>query len=259
MILRDLIIIYLACGAPFGVYYFLQQRNLRETNYLWLKSLIRFVCWIPFACRMVARKSLFTNLYNNTFDKHSISDAKKEVEIAAIQKCFENTLREYGINLSIYEFREIFERYVGLTLEIKSETTENTVQEKEIFRITNHNNKKLAEICLHRRNRKRLFFHQNLARRDFFEVLEQLREVSETIPQSFFKEAAKLVNLLDDSEARNLLEKLSKNTLQTRKASNVSNLENELWNSGKQKPLQDKIISTNMQVLTATAQLSPKD
>ena len=51
---NDLIIIYLACGAPFAVYYYLQNRNLNEKNYLYLKTLFRFLVWIPDAFRLVA-------------------------------------------------------------------------------------------------------------------------------------------------------------------------------------------------------------
>lgn len=258
MNLRDLFIIYLACGAPFGVYYFLQNRNHLETNILWLKSLFRFVFWIPFAIQMVARKSLFTNLYANRFDKSANSDAKKEIEIEEIKKLFENTFAEKDFSNSIYEFREIFDRYVGLSIEIQDENEEFSQSETEIFRITNHSNKNLAEICLHRRNRKRLSFHQKLARRDFFESLKSIFDKSSE-PQTLFDTALKLADLINDSEARELLEKFSKETLQTQEKQNVRNLEKELWNSEKQKPLTENKISTNLQALTATVNLSNKD
>jgi len=260
MNLRDLLIIYLACGAPFGVYYFLQNRNHLETNILWLKSLLRFVFWIPFAIHLVARKSLFTNLYANRFDRSANSDAKKEIEIEEIRKLFENVFGETDLSLSIYEFREIFDRYVGLSLEIQSEDQELSPAETEIFRITNHANKKLAEICLHRRNRKRLSFHQKLARRDFFEILGKFVDKTSE-PQNLLDKVSKLAALLDDSEAQKTFENISKESLQTQEKQHVRNLENELWNSEKQKPLTEHKISTNLQVLTtATAtNLSNKD
>lgn len=258
MNLRDLIIIYLACGAPFGVYYFLQNRNLHEPKSLWFKSFLRFVFWIPFALQMVARKSLFTNLYTYRFDKSSNSDSIKAVEFDGIKKYLENILREKHLTLSIYEFRETFERYLGLTLEIQSNNREIATNEKELFRITNHTNKKLAEVCLNRRNRERLSFHQKLARSDFFEILGQLFSKTEE-PQNLFKETMKLVDLLNDFEAQKMIENLSKESLQTQKTFNVRNLENELWNSEKPKPSPDNKISPNMQVLTATANLSHND
>jgi hypothetical protein len=258
MNLRDLFIIYLACGAPFGVYYFLQNRNHLETKILWLKSLIRFVFWIPFAIQLVARKSLFTNLYANRFDKSADSDAKKEFEIEEIKKFFENILSITDLKLSIYEFREIFDRYVGLSIEIQSENEEFSKTETEIFRITNHTNKNLAEICLHRRNRKRLNFHQKLARRDFFELLGKFIDKTNEL-QNLFDNVSKLVVLLNDFEAQKLIENISKESLQTVEKQNVRNLEKELWNSEKHKPLTENKISTNLKVLTATANLSNKD
>lgn len=261
MNLRDLLIIYLACGAPFGVYYFLQNRKHLETKILWLKSLIRFVFWIPLAIQMVARRSFFTNLYANRFDKALNSDAKKEFEIEEIKKVFENILSITDLSLSIYEFREIFDRYAGLSLEIQSENEEFSKSETEIFRITNHTNKKLGEICLHRRNRKRLTFHQNLARRDFFAILDKFVDRTNE-PQNIFDNVSKLVALLNDFEALKLIENISQESLQTGEKQNVRNLEKELWNSEKHRPLTENKISTNLQVLTTaatTANLSGKD
>ena len=261
MNLRDLFIIYLACGAPFGVYYFLQNRNHLETKILWLKSLLRFVCWIPFAVQMVARKSLFTNLYNNGFDKIAHSEAIKESEIEEIKKFFEKRLSARRFGLSVFEFRETFDRYAGLSLEIQSEAAETAATETEIFRIANHTNKALAEICLHRRNRKRLLFHQKLARRDFFEVFDKFFDQADD-PENLLSKAAQLADMINDFEAKKMLENMSKDLLQTRKKQPVNELGEEIWNSEKHKPHTDNKISTNLQAMTAatTANLrSSKD
>ncbi len=259
MNLRDLFIIYLACGAPFGVYYFLQNRHASEPKLLFFKSLLRFVFWIPFAFQMVARTSFLTNLYNNSFDKSAEADAKKELAIEEIRKFFENNFTLHEFSFSIFEFREIFERYVGLSLEALAENEEISPAETEIFRITNHSNKKLAEICLNRRNRKRLSFHQKLARRDFFEILDKFIERSDN-RHNLFESVAKLAALLGDVEAQKLTGELSKESLQTEALRNVKNTGDESWSTDKHKPLTDNKISTNLQVLTtATANLSNKD
>jgi hypothetical protein len=258
MNLRDLLIIYLACGAPFGVYYFLQNRNRTEIKFLWLKSLFRFVFWIPFALQMVARTSLLTNLFNSGFDQMNESDAKKAQEIERIKKNFEKNLIENNFPLSIFEFREIFDRYVGLSLEIQNENQEISPAEQEIFRITNHGNKKLGEICLNRRNRKRLTFHQKLARRDIFEIFRSF-VVESTESQHLIDTALKLADLLGDFEVRKLVENLSNKSLQTQEKQNVRKLENELWKSENHKLPADPEILTNLQALTATANLSNND
>ncbi len=258
MNLRDLFIIYLACGAPFGVYYFLQNRNRTETKILWLKSLLRFVVWIPFALRMVARTSFLTNLYNNGFDKASETDLKIELEIEEIKKSFERQVSAAAPEFSIYEFREAFDRYVGLSAEVRDDNEDISTAETELFRITNHSNKNLAEICLNRRNRKRLSFHQKIARRDFFEICKKLFDNS-AAPQALVTKAVRLVQLLDDFEARRMFENLLHETQQFQEKRNVRNPENEIWNSEKHKPLTDSKISTNLQALTTAANLSNKD
>jgi hypothetical protein len=50
MNLIDFFIIYLACGAPFGVYYFLQHRGGLDSRLLWLKrcSTLFFGCPLLF-------------------------------------------------------------------------------------------------------------------------------------------------------------------------------------------------------------------
>lgn len=258
MNLRDIFIIYLACGAPFGVYYYLQNRNRTETRLLWVKSLLRFVVWIPFAFRIVARNSFLTNLYNNSFAKTSETDLKIELEIEEIKKFFEQSLPDAAKVFSIFEFRETFDRYVGLSVEIRDDHKDVSAAETELFRITNHHNKKLGEICLNRRNRKRLTFHQKIARRDFFEICNKIFDNSSE-PQKLIAKADRLAVLLDDFEARRMFENLSHETLQFHENQNVINPEREIWNSEKPKPQTDTKISTNLQALTTAANLSSKD
>lgn len=250
---NDLIIIYLACGAPLAVYYFLQNRNLPDRKFLSLKTFVRLLFWIPYAIRLVARNRVFTKFYNLDFDRHANSDADAGEKISALQRELEDALGEACPRFSIYEFREIFERYTGLTMELVNENEEIADSEKEIFRITNHENKKLGEICLHRRNRKRLVFHQNLARLDFFDVLTELVRQSPH-KQTVCERARQLFALLSDDEAIEILADLSKKSLQTQVVANVSPLENDLWNAEKQNlsPAASQ-TSTNLQVLTATA------
>ena len=259
MNLRDILIIYLACGAPFGVYYFLQNRNRTDITMLWLKSLLRFVVWIPFALRIVARNSFLTKLYNHGFDKRTETDLKIELEIEEIKKNFEQAISRDALPFSIYEFREAFDRYVGLSAEVRADDTEIAPAETELFRITNHGNKKLAEICLNRRNRKRLSFHQKMARRDFFEICRKLFEAS-AAPTALLAGAVRLSALLDDFEARRMFENLSHEYPQFHEKENVRNPENEIWSSEKHKLPTDNKISTNLQTLTAAAaNLSKKD
>lgn len=258
MNLPDFLIIYLACGAPFGVYYYLQNRNQTGSKILMLKSVIRFIFWIPFAIQLVARNSFFTKLYNNDFAVHGISDSNIDFEIEEIKKNLELKIKEVSPEISIFEFREIFDRYAGLSLEILSEDRDVSIPEKEIFRIASHSSQKIGEACLNRRNRLRLSYHQKLARKDFFEIFEKLTLKSE-MPQNLFKKVLRLADMLNDIDARQRLEILSRETLQTIERSNVSKMEQEIWKTAKHQPFTENKISTNLQIMTATANSSNKD
>jgi hypothetical protein len=194
MSLIDFTILYFACGSPFAVYYFLQ-------NHDWLKSIIIWMLWIPYSFLLLQRK--VTSKLN--FDKNIASDS----EIEVIQKEIEQIVFENNTKLSIFEFREIFERYVGLTLSKKqNQIGEN---ETEIFRVAKRENIKLGAICLHRRNQFKLKYHQTLARRDFLKIINELN--SKKLQLS----SLKLFRILADDEAEKTL--------------NVNKSRLDLWNT----------------------------
>jgi hypothetical protein len=196
MSLIDFTILYLACGSPFAVYYFLQNRD-------WLKSFIIWMLWIPYSFRLLQRK--VTSKLN--FDKNTVSDS----EIEVIQKEIEQFVFENNTNFSLFEFREIFERYVGLTLSKKQ--TRIGENETEIFRVAKRENVKLGAVCLHRRNQFKLKYHQTLARRDFLKVINEFQS------RKLQLSSLKLFRILEDDEAERTL--------------HVNKSELNVWNTNK--------------------------
>ncbi|MFN0279845.1 MAG: hypothetical protein ACKVRN_14800 [Pyrinomonadaceae bacterium] len=69
----------------------------------------------------------------------------------------------------VYEFREVFDCYTGLTMSSNGNRSVNSFD--ALFRIAKHENRTLATACLDRRNRQRLSFHQTRARKDFIDLL----------------------------------------------------------------------------------------
>ncbi len=258
MNLTDFIIIYLACGAPFGVYYFFQSRTDTESSIVWLKILLTFFFWIPFAFLfvrqfIVSKKNLHSNYYlSSTFE------AEDEGNIYLIQKEIEKMFSESRPEFSLFEFRETLERYVGLTLANQQAFTKISEREKEIFRITENSNVELAANCLHRRNRKLLVFHQTEARQDF---LQMIRELSGSMTDKKYLEnlASKFVRLLKDKQAENSLEKLFTTNLQTDIPPGVLQREKDLWNPQEHKLLHAQPNSTHFQAVRATTGLHRKD
>ncbi len=222
----DFLIIYLACGAPFGVYYFLQNRR-KNTSLFWLKTIFTFVVWLPFGVRLFRKKV--------TFDRSQSLMVNKEKSLNSIQKQIETILLETNLQISIYNFREIFERYIGLTLANSGESKNTIETEKEIFRISKSSNTELAAICYHRRNRKRLFFHHTLARQDFLNIIAKIAELN-SARNKFGSLAVEFVKILDDTKAQKTLEKMFAETSQTDKQFAVQNSEKDLWKSERRNP-----------------------
>ena len=258
MNLTDFIIIYLACGAPFGVYYFLQSRNEVESPIIWLKIFLTFLFWIPFAF-LLFRQFLVSN--ENLHSNHyltSVFETEDEGNIYLIQKEIEKKISESRLEFSLFEFRETLERYVGLTLAHREAFTKVSEREKEIFRIAENSNVELSANCLHRRNRKLLAFHQTEARKDFLHMIKKLFG-SMTDKKSLEYLAVEFVQLLKDNQARNSLEKTFAANLQTGIPPNVLQQEKDLWNPQEHKLLHAQPNSTYFQAIRAMTALRRKD
>lgn len=239
--LTDLFIIYLACGAPFGVYYFLRNRTQSDLKLLWLKTFLNFLFWIPLAIFLVRQINLL-KILSTGFDKVAEADADREKNINLIQKEIEKILMKSDTPISIYEFRETIERYIGLTLAELNDDKIIAEHEREIFRIAPTKNIERGSICLNRRNRKRLSLHQTEARRDFLQLTERILKGSfEKVELRLW--SLELAGLANDLEANIELEKIFDGSLQTGERHNVKNLEKDLWKPEIQKPLPAKRIS----------------
>ena len=263
MNVNDLIIIYLACGSPFAVYYFFDNRKLPAASYLLFKSTLVFLFWIPFALNILLKN---IKVIKSNPDKLSDSDIYEK--IFPIQKELEKLLIQSRLNLSIYEFREIAERYIGLTF--AKQNAENNINqeiiESEIFEINGNDNIKVSSACFARRNRKRLSFHQKNAKRDFLNIISSLsatdaadEKFSEYLHESVTFLSYQIATLLGDKEAQNAVLKMSGDFRQSNGNLIVKNTENELWKTEIHKPLPANKLSIRLQILTATANSRRKD
>lgn len=252
----DFFIVYLACGAPFGVYYFLKNRTQPDLKLLWLKTFLNFLFWIPAAFLLVRQINLLKILSTN-FDKTAAAEASREKDINFVQKEIEKILLKTDLPISIYEFRETVERYIGLTLAEFGGNKIVAEHEREIFRIAPTKNIELGSLCLNRRNRKRLLFHQTEARQDFLYLIRLiLKDSFEKV--ELRRWSLELARLADDLEANITLGKIFAVSLQTGEHPSVKNLEKDLWKPEIHKPLPAKPIS-HLQAMNATVNLRRKD
>ncbi len=256
MKLVDLIIIYLACGAPFGVYFFFQNRENLISTQLWLKSFLNGLLWIPFALKLFHR--FVTNkLHNTQFVVTNQTDSVIRLKIDGFEKIFSNYLFKNDCDLSLFEFRETFERYIGLTLSLPKDS-ETIVTDSEFFRITNHKNSKLGEICLQRRNRLRLESHQTQARKDllkFFAIIN----LNILEAKKFRFQVFEFFGIFEDLEAQAKLDEIFQSTTQTENGDNVKQMENEVWKSKEHKPLPTQQTVLNLQTIQRTTLMSKPD
>ena len=237
----DFLIIYFSCGAPFAVYYFLQNKAEIKTSLFCLSNALVWTFWLPFALFLLFKyRRVLSNL---DFLKTSADVSESERKIYSAQKRIEKILLESELEISIFDFRETAERYAGLTTAAQNEPDKDWG--KEIFQAANNEKNELGKICLQRRNRKRLAFHQTEARRDFLQIIGQLNDsISDT--ESLERSTLEMVELLNDSAARETLEKMFAKNMQTGKLQNVEYSEKDLWNPQEHKPLRAETISTRL-------------
>jgi hypothetical protein len=256
----DAIIIYLACGAPFGVYYFLHHRDKLMAGNLTLKALVEWVIWPASAVKMIGRSRLFSGRYKTNFDPLPELDAGKDEKVCEIQKSLEQIFFE-GLapaEISIYAFREVFDRYAGLSLALRGGGDLSGVPHAEIFRAADHGNVELASICLNRRNRSLLVIHQTHAREDFIETLDRLAGSPSERTDTWIL-VNELAVVLNDIEAIGAIDKIFTGTPQTRRAGRVKERGEVLWKPGKLKQLPTDQAALNLQPLPARMKLAKED
>lgn len=256
----DVIIIYLSCGAPFGVSYFLLNRERLQTDRLALRALLEWIAWPASAVKMIGRTQFFSGRTKVNFEPLPELDAETDEKVGEIQKNLEQMFFRDGAapQISIYAFREVFERYAGLSLALSVTDKAAGTPEAEIFRLANHRDVELASICLNRRNRSLLVTHHKQAREDFIGTADRLAESAPERTDTWIL-MNELAVLVDDIEAIAAIDKIFTGTSQTRSAGRVIEKGDVLWKPGKRKHLPSDQPQLNLQPATATMKLAKED
>ncbi len=179
----DLLIIYLSCGAPFGAYHFLQNRGKTPVLGLFPRSLAVLLLWIPFAY-LLWRKNVAKRLTGKEFFSPNPEISLLEQQISVLQEqilqAFVELNSKNGLGLRFFAFRDVLQRYTGLTLALKANESMVGENDLEIFRIAGRKKKELplAGKCLAKRNSMRLKSHQSKSREDFLGYLAKLSETA---------------------------------------------------------------------------------
>lgn len=203
----DLLIIYFSVGAPFGVYTYIQRRAESKQNKKDLRPFFAFFFWLPCAARLIFESKFFNQSISLFASAKSLSLSDDKERLSLVEKNLEKCLAGQRSTISIYEFREIVERYAALTIAAREQIDDGD-SENEFFRIAGNKNRRLAAKCFNRRNRRRLSFHQTSARKDFLDIAAVLlAEISDK--RVFVRSATQFVEMLNDSKAQKALMEMS--------------------------------------------------
>lgn len=184
----DLLIIYFACGAPFGVYQ-ITATNHRLNTQAALRVFLRICFWPVFAGSTLIQ----------WFSREHSSKTDLDRRIDGIRTEIENLAFGNDSASSIFDFREILHRYAGLSEAANAGIASNSAD--EVFKLSKNGSADIASACLARKNQRKLSFHQSLARDEFVDIISELANADKRILSS----AVELANSINDPETANIL------------------------------------------------------
>ncbi|MBX7055789.1 MAG: hypothetical protein K1X36_12610 [Pyrinomonadaceae bacterium] len=183
------LIIYLACGAPFGVEY-LQRRTDRSVFATAFGVVIRFLLWPISAGRMLFR--LLARSSELLLDPSETTDQR----LAAIRSKLEAIIHAEHGPPRVFEFRDTFLRYTGLA---RSGSAEPGRGVAEIFEVTRHGDVSLATTCLNRKNARKLGRHRDRARDEFANIISSIASPDE-MPDEVVRLAFETADAVSDKQ-----------------------------------------------------------
>jgi hypothetical protein len=188
----DFLIIYFALGAPFAVYAITRRQPLTNVSviptifarsFFWpLSATVWFVKW------MIADPA--------------VAQYSKEERIDHLRVRIEAMAFGGRSTPATFEFRNMLERYAGLTLSLDS----GTPYSHPMLALRRHTSKASA-ACIYRRESRRVTFHQQKARREFLDFVRSLHAIHPECDA--IGTASELADLLGDTAT---LKELTKGT-----------------------------------------------
>lgn len=175
MTIFDAIIIYLAIGSAFGAHRYFREQDVPYRHRI-AAALYHFVFWIPNLIRSFGKSLLADRTVSQKANAGSAEPLKTNLRIEQIRTEIETLLTKNGNPVSIFDLREVLDRYVGLhsLSEFDENSMSASVPKETIFELAGHNNSETAVRCVNRRNRNRISFHQRIAANDFLDLINKI-------------------------------------------------------------------------------------
>jgi hypothetical protein len=169
MTFTDLLIVYLAFGAPLAVYKYLQNRTAHRFRRILVSSLT-FAFWVPAAVEIG-----YLYLTNANFSSGFVSqrDLDADTKLSLMRESVSTEVIKLSRNSNPHDLRETVDRYVGLADAARNSSAQRAI-DGGLFRAAGRKNDELGSICLMRRNLRRLERHHIQASADFVDLFEHL-------------------------------------------------------------------------------------
>lgn len=188
----DLIILYLACGSPLGVYQITSSRAPRSAVD-WAGIIFAFIFWPVFAAFLLIARLRAPH----QIDQSRLDRIRTDIEQIAFT----------GASMTrLFDFRDVFYRFTGLVETANAD--HGRPRGNEIFEVAGHDNKTLASRCLARRNRDKLAFHRERARDEFIGVVSSAA-ADTAKEENLFRLTTELSELIRDTKTAQQIRSLS--------------------------------------------------
>ncbi len=206
MTLTDLLIIYLACGTPFSAHFLIHRDQRRDGLSIAYGFLVTAV-WPVYALVFLDEPTSDSARHTYQFANGEDSDLNESKSTIFVTNDANKFLSYIESPAKVFEFREVVDRYAGLTSAVFEWSSGENVNGYEIYKVSNHPKAELGAICLNRRNLNRVLSHQKLAREDFLSMLWFLAHASGN-PETIEDDAVRFVDRLGDKDAHTAIKSL---------------------------------------------------
>jgi hypothetical protein len=255
MNLFDLFIIYLACGAPFGVHHFISRADRPFTSLL--ESSLYAFFWILILPGYFHRhvKGLLTSEEESV---NETGDIFHGYEAARVVKKIDESSRTSSGYPGIYTVREAVERYFGISGLLAEDKTDEKAVGNGIFGISGHPSPDLGAACLRRRNRRELERHHSEASEDLVNLCVKIASDSE-FPGPVISSFAELFTIFKDGGAAAELKRTAGKISAPVSSGSIKEREQSQWETSRLIPRKQEHIPLGMTDMTMISSLQNED
>ena len=188
----ELMVIYLAYGAPFGVYEVTCVRRQLSIADIHLVA-AKFLFWPVVVAFWIRNWFLHVQGY---------AGADLEREIDVIRNDLESVAFDDRSAAAIMQFREVFTRYTGLTLMLMR--SKPSPDAHPLIELGDRETPKTALACFYRRHHQKLAFHQQRTRKEFADIIGRV-SASQPDHDDLLSNSIRLAILLNDPDCAQIL------------------------------------------------------